>query len=148
MNELETNEIGARIKKIRGQLTQKEFADLLGVGRTSVVRYESGERTPDAEFLVKLNVIYKVQPLWLLTGQGADIAGEKLTPAESILLNNYRHCLPEGKAALMTTSAAFVAGSVAPSKKTKQIEGSIQNFHGRVDQVAGRDVVNQGGRKK
>ena len=37
--------IGQRIKVIRGQQSQQEFADLLNIGRASLARYEVGDRT-------------------------------------------------------------------------------------------------------
>lgn len=103
MSELETKEIGARIKQMRGQMTQKEFADFIGIGRTSVVRYEAGERTPDAEFIAKVHSTLGVDPIWLLTGQGAKPLSH--TPREAALLDNYRHCPPEGQDAIDKTSA-------------------------------------------
>ncbi len=109
-------DIGSRIKQIRGTQTQQEFADLLDIGRTTLINYEGNTRVPDAEFLLKLYVMYKVQPLWLLTGIGDDVSGVKLKPDESILLDNYRHCPPEGKAALKTTSAALAKSKC--NKKT------------------------------
>lgn len=99
--------IGERIKQIRGVQTQQVFADLLGIGRTTLINYESNMRAPDAELLIKLHVLYKVQPLWLLTGIGNEVSGVKLKPDEAALLDNYRHCPPEGKAALKTTSYAL-----------------------------------------
>lgn len=37
-------ETGERIRSIRGSRSQIEFAELLGIGRTTLIRYESGER--------------------------------------------------------------------------------------------------------
>lgn len=96
-------DIGGRIKQIRGAHTQQEFADLLGVGRTTLIRYENNERVPDAELLIKLHCLYKTQPLWVLTGIGEETSGVKLTPDEAALLDNYRHCSSEGKNAVKTT---------------------------------------------
>lgn len=100
-----SNGIGDRIKQIRGTQTQQEFADLIGVGRTTLIRYESGERTPDAEFLIKLNVIYSIQPLWLLTGKGEDVAGVKLTPRQRALLDNYDRAPEAGKKIIEGTAS-------------------------------------------
>ena len=60
---------GAEIRRIRGERSQEEFADLLGVGRTTVIRYEKNERAPDAEFLIKLNIAFGVDPTYLLLGK-------------------------------------------------------------------------------
>ena len=100
-----TQTTGDRIRLIRGKLTQNEFAEQLGVGRTSVIRYEADERLPDAEFLIKLNVLYKIQPLWLLIGQGDDVSGVKLTPRQHTLLTNFDHSDEAGKKLIESTAS-------------------------------------------
>lgn len=107
MSELDKKAIGARIKSLRGDETQKAFADRLGVGRTSVVRYEAGERTPDAEFMAKANAVLGVDLIWLLTGVRTTPAGEALKPDEAALLDNYRNSPKEARDALKATSAAL-----------------------------------------
>lgn len=102
MSDLDRVEIGARIRQLRGDMTQKELADRLGVGRTSVVRYEAGERTPDAEFIAKAHSVLGVDPIWLLTGAGTGVP--QLTSEESALLDNFRHSPPAAQKALKTTS--------------------------------------------
>lgn len=109
-------DIGSRVKQLRGDQTQQQFADLLGIGRTTLIRYENNERVPDAEILIKLYVLYKTQPLWLLTGWGDEASGVKLKPEEAALLDNYRNSPPDGQAAIKTTSAAF-AQSAKHGKK-------------------------------
>lgn len=111
-------DIGGRIKQIRGEQTQQEFADLLGIGRTTLIRYESNDRVPDAEILIKLYVLYKTQPLWLLTGWGDEASGVKLKPEEATLLDNFRNSPPEGQAAIKATCSAL-----AQSKSMKKKAG-------------------------
>lgn len=60
---------GAEIKRIRGELSQADFASMLGIGRTTLIRYESNERAPDADFLIKMNMIYGADPSQLLLGK-------------------------------------------------------------------------------
>lgn len=36
-----------RVKEVRGVLTQKKFAEILGVHTNTVSRWERGEQTPD-----------------------------------------------------------------------------------------------------
>ncbi|ODU53454.1 MAG: hypothetical protein ABS98_00470 [Lysobacteraceae bacterium SCN 69-48] len=43
--------LAGRLKELRGDASQVEFARQLGIGRTTLIRYESGERVPDAEVL-------------------------------------------------------------------------------------------------
>jgi transcriptional regulator with XRE-family HTH domain len=59
--------IGERIRKIRGELTQGEFAGRLGVQAPTISRYESG-RIPDEEMLRKIADFGKTTIEWLLRG--------------------------------------------------------------------------------
>lgn len=61
-------ELSMRIKslrKIKGY-TQKEFANLLGVGQTTVANYESGIRIPDTEKLARIASLFEVTVDYLL----------------------------------------------------------------------------------
>ncbi len=117
MTDLNQEEIGARIREVRGAMTQKDFADLLGVGRTSVVRYEAGERMPDAIFITRINVALGIDPIWLLTGQRTAQSAVSLAPDEAALLDNYRNSPPAGRDALKATSAALAQSPCVPRKK-------------------------------
>lgn len=105
MPDLDRVEIGSRIRQVRGDMTQKDFADRLGIGRTSVVRYEAGERSPDAEFIAKAHAVLGIDPIWLLTGLG--VGAPALTPEETALLDNFRHSPPAAQKALKETSVLF-----------------------------------------
>ncbi|MBH1577325.1 helix-turn-helix transcriptional regulator [Stenotrophomonas maltophilia] len=98
---------GERLRLIRGDRSQKDFAELLGIGRTTLIRYEAGTRPIDVELLVKLNLLFGTQPLWLLTGAGTSGEGVQLTSREAMLLKNYRNSPEDAKVALERTSAAF-----------------------------------------
>ncbi len=63
-------DIGRRIATIRGDISQTDFSKSLGIHKSSLIRYEKGERLPDAEFVLKMHLVYHVSPLWLLTGEG------------------------------------------------------------------------------
>lgn len=63
--------VGRRLAELRGDRTQKDFADLLGIGRTSLIRYEAGERPIDTDLVSALFVLFRVDVLWLLTGTEA-----------------------------------------------------------------------------
>lgn len=47
-----------------------EFCRQFGIHRNTLPRWESGERTPSAEFLTALVEHYGVDPSWLLLGEG------------------------------------------------------------------------------
>lgn len=142
-----SEKVGERVRQVRGEMTQAAFAELLGIDRKTVVRYESGERLPDAEFLIKLNVLYKVQPLWLLTGLGSDVAGEKLTPREARLLAAYRAADDQGKAALEAMAAALPAPQAA-RQKVKGHGNVVANGNVTGVNIGGITVEKKGTKKK
>ena len=62
--------IGRRIRHIRGaELTQKEFARILGVGQTQLSRYELGQSAPTLNILLRLKVYSKKSLDWILLGE-------------------------------------------------------------------------------
>lgn len=62
-------DIGQRIRRIRGPVTQKDFARLLGIHRQVYLRYESGERAPSVDVLKKIARYGQVTIDWILTGE-------------------------------------------------------------------------------
>jgi transcriptional regulator with XRE-family HTH domain len=62
------SDIAARIRQVRGKLKKSEFADLLGIPRPNLSRYESG-RQPPADVLQKIADYGEVTVKWLLTGK-------------------------------------------------------------------------------
>jgi len=65
-------EIGKRIKKVREvlNLTQKELCNIIGIGRAILTKYENGDLIPSQKFLKLLKYELKVNPNWILTGEG------------------------------------------------------------------------------
>ena len=100
--------VGERISKVRGNLGVGEFADVLGVNRKTVTRWEANETLPDGASLLALMEHFGVDPRWLLKGEGGERSAQPtLTPDEAALLDNYRHAGDEGRRALKATSAAL-----------------------------------------
>jgi len=62
--------IGGRIRQVRRHhgLTQEEFGTRLGISKSSVINYESGKRTPDADLLIELLRRFQVDAEWLMLG--------------------------------------------------------------------------------
>jgi transcriptional regulator with XRE-family HTH domain len=70
--------IGRRIREIRGfELTQMEFARVLGIGQTQLSRYEIGRILPPTEVLLKLKAYSGRSIDWILTGEEASSARHK-----------------------------------------------------------------------
>jgi transcriptional regulator with XRE-family HTH domain len=61
--------IGNRLKKMRGPLSQKEFAKRIGVSLPAYQRYEAGERMLKDEALYRIAAICKMPIEWILSGQ-------------------------------------------------------------------------------
>ena len=59
-----------RLKFLRGKLTQADFAKIFDMHRNTIFRYEAGDGKPDGVFLNNLCKYYKLNPEWLLMGEG------------------------------------------------------------------------------
>lgn len=55
-----------RLKEIRGDRTQQEVSDAIGITMVSLSRYETGKRIPDIQMLYKICVYYNVSSDYLL----------------------------------------------------------------------------------
>lgn len=71
-------EIAQRIKELRGDKSQKVFADEIGVSFRAYCYYESGERNPPVSVVTRISKLCGVSVDWILTGQetGADRTAE------------------------------------------------------------------------
>ena len=110
------SKIGKRMREERERLgyNQTDFAALSGASKRSQIDWEKGVSTPNADVLAVL-VAIGVDVLYILTGQHTPAPAA--TPDEAALLDNYRHCPPEGQAALKATSDALAQST---SKKSGQ----------------------------
>ena len=91
--------IGDRLKSERNrlQLSQASLADLLSVGKTTVINWEKGASAPDGFQLDKLSQT-GADALFILTGQ---VNSSALSPDESTLLQMYRAATPSTKGAAL-----------------------------------------------
>lgn len=64
--------IGDRIIQVRKELkiTQSEFAEKIGVARNTITSYETNIRTPMENTIKLICREYKVDYMWLTTGEG------------------------------------------------------------------------------
>lgn len=71
LNAVQSNFAG-RLKEVRGQLKQREFAQRIGFTASYICRLEKGENTnPSAEFVAAVCREFGVSPAWLQHGTGA-----------------------------------------------------------------------------
>lgn len=110
--------IGERVKLVRGEMNQRDFAELLGVAKGSISQIEQDKTMPSGDFLLKIKLAKDIDMNWLLTGMGNN---PTLNPRETALLDNYRHCDADGQSAV--EQVAFVA-SKHPQEELNGTSGS------------------------
>jgi transcriptional regulator with XRE-family HTH domain len=69
--------IGARIAQVRFPLSQTMFANSLGIHKNTLMQYETEEELPDAKLLTRIYEVYRVDPIWLLSGEPAKVFARK-----------------------------------------------------------------------
>lgn len=52
------NEIGIRLKELRGSRSQEEVAQAIGVTKMSISQYERGKRVPNDDLKIKIAHYY------------------------------------------------------------------------------------------
>lgn len=69
---IENDEVGARLRdlRVKSDLSQRQFADFLGISLRAYQNYERGERRVSADIARKLSEKSGVNPDWLLSGTG------------------------------------------------------------------------------
>lgn len=55
--------------RLKAGLTQQEVADILGVSKSTISKYEKGLRGINSNHFEKLSELYKVEPIYILTGK-------------------------------------------------------------------------------
>ena len=70
-------DLGERIRELRGNTSVAEFCRIFNIHRNTLPRYESGERTPDADFIVSICNNYKINANWLLLDKGTKFQEEE-----------------------------------------------------------------------
>jgi DNA-binding transcriptional regulator YiaG len=61
--------VGARVRKLRGQITQEEFSRTLGISQAQLSKYELGQSAIPLGVLIKLAKRHGSTADWILTGE-------------------------------------------------------------------------------
>jgi DNA-binding XRE family transcriptional regulator len=61
--------LGSRLRQLRGQTTQEEFATFLGISQAQLSKYELGQSAPPLGVLVRLAEKFGKSTDWILTGK-------------------------------------------------------------------------------
>jgi transcriptional regulator with XRE-family HTH domain len=80
MKKKEDKSLGERIRSLRGDMTQSEFADILRIKQAMISRYEADKETPSPKVLLRVAQFSGTSIEWLLTGQ--ELLSTKATGAE------------------------------------------------------------------
>lgn len=101
-------------------LTQPHLGDLLGVGKTTVIRWEKGEGAPDAVQLAAFAAT-GADVLYILTGQRSQALAPQATLPEGdrILLDNFHAAPAQVQSGIKTTLGAFADAAGPASKRRK-----------------------------
>ena len=80
------NYIGARLKYLRNQdkVTQQQLATALGVGKSTISMYESGQREPDFETLEKLADYFNVNMATFFPSNEMPANGTPYSPSKHV----------------------------------------------------------------
>lgn len=67
-NQLLANDFNKRLKRLRKSknMTQERFAELLGVSRTAVAKWENGYAEPTLQNIVKISELFNVSSDYIL----------------------------------------------------------------------------------
>ncbi|WP_207003921.1 helix-turn-helix domain-containing protein [Trinickia mobilis] len=131
------NTVGTRLReeRLRIGLSQDEFAAVGGLGRNALRHYETGERAPDANFLIALRSI-GVNVWYVLTGQTAmdtpaeaPTAESSLTSEEREILDAYNQLNEAGKASMQAMLATWInTGALTLSGKPPPAERRVKRL--------------------
>jgi len=88
--------LGARIKQLRGQMTQAKFGKSIGTPQANVSDLENGSaKGMHGKLLLKIAEVYRVRPRWIMYGElpKEDIPST-LTPEEQDVIRTYMEIDP------------------------------------------------------
>lgn len=55
--------------RIQAGYTQEEIAEILGVTKSTISKYEKGLRRINSDYIEKLSALYHVEPIFIITGK-------------------------------------------------------------------------------
>ncbi|NME94581.1 helix-turn-helix transcriptional regulator [Clostridium cochlearium] len=91
--------LGERILYIRkkNKLTQKDFADLINVARSSIGKLENDEVSPSAATLLEISKAFNVSIDWLITGENYSKNNEIIKYTNEEIVNIIENASDEDK---------------------------------------------------
>lgn len=146
--------IGERIRQVRKfkDLTQKKFADSLGMKQNTVATYEMGRTNPSDPAIKSICREFGVNEEWLRSGEGEMFAPDatsaldalaqeqNLTHGEYILIEKLLHLKPEVRQGILDyimEVAAAVNSNAVPTSVPDAQEMSEAELHAELDRQLG-----------
>lgn len=146
--------IGERIRQVRKfkDLTQKKFADSLGMKQNTVATYEMGRTNPSDPAIKSICREFGVNEEWLRSGEGEMFAPDatsaldalaqeqNLTHGEYILIEKLLHLKPEVRQGILDyimEVAAAVNSNDVPTSVPDAREMSAAELHAELDRQLG-----------
>lgn len=126
-------------RKKNTNLSQKEFAEALGISHRTLVGYEAGERFPTSETIYKIHKITNIDLNWLITGESQKTfnldslfspyfeilhiisPSDKREQLESLLLDDMIHSLNIKIADLLVESLTTKVSEISLLEKLKKM---------------------------
>ncbi|WP_432745832.1 helix-turn-helix transcriptional regulator [Methylobacter sp. G7] len=111
-------------ERLRMKLTQVDFGGIGGVKKGAQLKYESGERSPDALYLSSIAAA-GADVNYIITGQriqkvSEESPGYTLRPDQKALLDNVEHCSKEDQDCIKRM--ALLAARAIDQDETQQQE--------------------------
>lgn len=66
---LDLKAIGLRIRELRGDIQQEEFAPRLGISQSQLSKLERGKKVPHLEVLTRITELFAVSLDWIVWGK-------------------------------------------------------------------------------
>jgi transcriptional regulator with XRE-family HTH domain len=105
------SEIGERLKKARGDVSQAKITKRYGLGKNTLSNYETGVTAPKLDFLMQFIQDFNLDANWLLLGEGEPPSAD-YSAREAMLIADYRASDEEDKRILERTGASFAKSGV------------------------------------
>ncbi|MDD1017067.1 helix-turn-helix domain-containing protein [Pseudomonas rubra] len=124
------NGIGSRIREERERLglTQRAFGDIGGVEPNAQGKYESGERTPKADYLAAV-AARGVDALYVLSGVHTPVEHSSLNTEEEQLLSSFRLAAVADRAAVQQLLGSLAEHAPRPPTRAA---GYGRGLYGRL----------------
>ncbi|RLM12849.1 helix-turn-helix domain-containing protein [Gibbsiella quercinecans] len=114
-------DIGRRLKEVRERLdlSQEAFGEIGGVKKLAQLKYEKGDRVPDADYLARLSNA-GIDILYIISGVRS--VQPDISPEEQRLVENYRAMDDAARLNIQAVGDAFAQSKPKLNSKTSNGE--------------------------